>query len=97
VASTAPSAFWTTDHPNFICQAGIAWPAPLYSCTQASSAISDTKSDPTDFRKFLGSISRQNDLRRTFDAFVRLAACTLAAQTRESEYLEEAKRWEKPD
>ncbi len=31
-----------------------------------------------------------------FSAFCRLAACALAAQTREAEYLEEAKRW-KPD
>ena len=59
--------------------------------------MSAQKSESSDFRKLLGSLSRQNDLHRTFNAFVRLAACTLAAQTREAEYLEEAKYWEKPD
>jgi type I restriction-modification system DNA methylase subunit len=54
-------------------------------------------SESSDFRKILGNISRQNDFRRTFDSFVRMAACCLAAQTREPEYLEEAKRWEKSD
>lgn len=52
------------------------------------------KSDkPSDFRKILEQVSRSHDTRRVFDGFVRLAACTLAAQTREPEYLEEAKRW----
>lgn len=59
--------------------------------------MSAPKTEPPDFRKLLGSISRQNDFRRTFDSFVRVAACALAAQTREAEYLEEAKRWEKSD
>ena len=54
-----------------------------------------TKSHPGDFRKILGSISRRHDTRKVFDAFVRFAACALAAQTREAEYLEEAKQWEK--
>ena len=49
------------------------------------------------FRKVLESISHRNDSRRVFDAFTRFAACALAAQTREPEYLEEAKRWEKTD
>ena len=53
--------------------------------------------DHPNFRELLGGISRHHDLRRSFDGFVRLAACTLAAQTREAEYLEEAKHWEKPD
>jgi type I restriction-modification system DNA methylase subunit len=53
--------------------------------------------DRPNFRELLGGISRHHDLRRAFDGFVRLAACTLAAQTRETEYLEEAKHWEKPD
>ena len=35
--------------------------------------------------------------RRVFDAFTHLAACCVAAQTREVEYLEEAKRWQKPE
>jgi type I restriction-modification system DNA methylase subunit len=56
-----------------------------------------SKSESSDFRKLLGSISRQSDFRRTFDSFVRLAACCLAAQTREPEYLEEAKHCEKAD
>ncbi len=32
-----------------------------------------------------------------FDTFARFAACALAAGTREAEYLEEVKRWERPD
>jgi methylase of polypeptide subunit release factors len=39
----------------------------------------------------------RHDTRRVFDAFTRLAACALAAQTREAEYLEEARRWERPE
>ena len=54
-----------------------------------------TKSQPSDFRKLLERISHRHDTRRTFEAFTRLAACALAAQTREPEYLEEAKRWER--
>lgn len=50
---------------------------------------------PADFRKLLEPLARRHDARRVFDAFVRLAACTLSAQTREPEYLEEAKRWDK--
>lgn len=50
-----------------------------------------------DFRKILESLSHRHDLRRVFDAFTRLAACALAAETREAEYLEEAKHWEKAD
>src|ERR1700751_4859581 len=59
--------------------------------------MSTRKSQPSDFRKILESISRKHDTRRVFDAFTRFAACALAAQTREAEYLEEAKQWEKPD
>ena len=55
------------------------------------------KSWPDDFRKILERISHRHDTRRVFDAFTRLAACALAAQTREAEYLEEARRWEKPE
>jgi type I restriction-modification system DNA methylase subunit len=55
------------------------------------------KSQQSDFRKILESISRRHDTRKVFDVFVRFAACALAAQTREAEYLEEAKRWEKQD
>ena len=50
-----------------------------------------------DFRKILESVSHRHDTRRVFDAFTRFAACALAAQTREPEYLEEAKQWEKAE
>src|SRR6266700_2574380 len=56
-----------------------------------------TKSQQSDFRKILERLSHRHDTRRVFDAFTCFAACALAAQTREAEYLEEAKRWEKPD
>jgi type I restriction-modification system DNA methylase subunit len=56
-----------------------------------------TKSQPSDFRKILKRISHRHDTRSVFEAFTRLAACALAAQTREAEYLEEAERWERPD
>jgi hypothetical protein len=32
---------------------------------------------PSDFRRILGTLSHRHDLRRTFDGFVRLAACAL--------------------
>jgi type I restriction-modification system DNA methylase subunit len=56
-----------------------------------------TKSPPGDFRKILERISHRHDTRRVFDAFTRFAACALAAQTREAEYLEEVKQWQKSD
>jgi len=49
------------------------------------------------FRKILERISHRHDTRRVFDAFTRFAACALAAQTREAEYLEEAKHWDKAE
>lgn len=55
------------------------------------------KSPASDFRKILERLSHRHDLRKTFDTFLRFAACALAAQTREAEYLEEAQRWEKPE
>lgn len=55
------------------------------------------KSHTRDFRKVLQGISHRHDTRTVFDGFVRLAACALAAQTRETEYLEEAKRWQKSE
>jgi type I restriction-modification system DNA methylase subunit len=55
------------------------------------------KPKPSDFRTFLESLSRRHDTRRVFDAFTRLTACALAAQTREAEYLEEAKHWNKEE
>jgi type I restriction-modification system DNA methylase subunit len=56
-----------------------------------------TKSQSSDFRKILERLSHRHDTRRVFDGFTRLAACALCAQTREAEYLEEAKLWEKPE
>jgi type I restriction-modification system DNA methylase subunit len=50
-----------------------------------------------DFRQILQRLAHRQDTRRVFDGFVRLAACALAAQTREAEYLEESKRWQKPE
>src|SRR5580693_4576940 len=55
------------------------------------------KSQPSNFRRILERISHRHDIRSVFDAFTRFAACALAAQTREPEYLEEAKRWEKAE
>ena len=59
--------------------------------------MSVRKPQPSDFRTILEALTHRHDTRRIFDAFARLAACAVAAQTREAEYLEEAKRWEKPD
>jgi type I restriction-modification system DNA methylase subunit len=59
--------------------------------------MSAKNSEPSDFGKILGSISHRHDTKRVFDAFTRFAACALAAQTREAEYLEEAKHWEKSE
>ena len=56
-----------------------------------------SKSKQSDFRKILENISRKHNTRKVFDAFVRFAACALAAQTREAEYLEEVKHWERQD
>lgn len=54
---------------------------------------------PPDFRKALDKITGYGSRghRDVFDAFVRLAACALACETREQEYLEEAKRWTKEE
>ena len=57
--------------------------------------MSGRKSD--DFRKILERLAHRHDIRRVFDAFTRFAACALAAQTREAEYLEEVKHWERGD
>ena len=59
--------------------------------------MSAKKSPPSDFRTILERLARGNDTHRVFSAFVRFAACALAAQTREAEYLEEAKHWQKPE
>ena len=59
--------------------------------------MSSAKPKRSDFRKILESLSRRYETRRVFDAFIRFAACALAAQTREAEYLEEAKGWERQE
>ncbi|HEV2693358.1 MAG TPA: N-6 DNA methylase [Verrucomicrobiae bacterium] len=59
--------------------------------------MSARKSPPGDFRKILECLSHRHDTRRVFDAFTRFAACALAVQTREAEYLEEVKHWERSD
>ncbi len=51
----------------------------------------------SDFRTLLKRLSHHHDARSVFDDFVCFAACALAAGTREAEYLEAAKRWEKPE
>jgi hypothetical protein len=58
--------------------------------------MSSRKPPAGDFRKILEPLF-QHGIRRVFDAFVRLAACALAAQTREPEYLEEVKHWKKEE
>jgi len=55
------------------------------------------KSQPSDFRKILERLSHGHSTRQVFDAFLCFTACALAAQTREEEYLEEAKWWERPE
>lgn len=57
-------------------------------------SMSKTK-PPENFRKLLEKVSRRHDTRKVFDTFTRLAACALACQTREPEYMEEIKQWEK--
>jgi type I restriction-modification system DNA methylase subunit len=59
--------------------------------------MSARKPPAGDFRKILERISHRHDTHRVFDAFTRFAACALAAQTREAEYLEEVKHWERAD
>lgn len=59
--------------------------------------MSARKPPPGDFRRILESLSHRHDTRSVFDAFIRFAACALAVQTREAEYLEEVKHWEKPE
>lgn len=55
------------------------------------------KAKSPDFRAILKRLSHRHDARSVFDDFVCFAACALAAGTREAEYLEAARRWEKPD
>jgi hypothetical protein len=46
-----------------------------------------------DFRAVLQSIFNRHDLRNVFDAFVPAGPCALSMQTREAEYIKEAKPW----
>lgn len=55
------------------------------------------KPESSDFRNILGNISHRHNTHCVFDAFTRFAACCVAMQTREAEYLEEAKHWEKSE
>ena len=59
--------------------------------------MSTQKSQPSDFRKILEQLAHGHDTYRVFSAFTRFAACALAAQTREAEYMDEAKHWQKPE
>ena len=59
------------------------------------STIENIKSPASNFRKILEPLCRYRDTRQVFDAFVRLSACALSAQTREAEYLDEAKHWDR--
>jgi type I restriction-modification system DNA methylase subunit len=77
---------------------------PLHCCPCAAKFFPITgrqkgsmKAKPPDFRTLLKELSHRHSTREVFDAFVRFAACALAVQTREGEYLEEAKRWEKSE
>lgn len=49
--------------------------------------------EETNFRKIIEQLSRRHGAYKTFAAFCRVAACALACETREAEYLEEAKLW----
>lgn len=50
-----------------------------------------------DFRKILDGLAVSKNSFDVFRSFVRLAACVVAAQTREREYLEEAGRWSRAE
>ncbi|HEX3800227.1 MAG TPA: N-6 DNA methylase [Verrucomicrobiae bacterium] len=52
---------------------------------------------PSDFRKLLDSLDHRHNPHKVFSAFTRFAACALAMQTREPEYFEEMKQWQKDD
>jgi len=69
----------------------------LHSDTEQTSDMSSKHPKQNDFRKILEALSRHHDTRRVFDAFIRFTACAVAAQTREAEYLEEAKRWNRQE
>src|SRR5262249_44201344 len=87
---------WTRfDFPN--CNCPFERKSPNEIKTNDCRIMSGSKPLSSEFRSILQSISGRYDTRRVFEGFVRLAACALAAQTREPEYLEEVKRWNKSD
>lgn len=49
------------------------------------------------FRSLIEQLIRKHDAYRVFSGFTCLAACALAHGTREKEYLEEAKRWNRDE
>jgi hypothetical protein len=55
-----------------------------------------TKDTPT-FRSLIEQLVRRHDAYKVFAAFTHMAACALAHGTREAEYLDEAKRWERDE
>lgn len=55
-----------------------------------------TKEQPT-FRSLIEQLVRRHDAYKVFAAFTNMAACALAHGTRETEYLDEAKRWERDE
>ena len=57
-----------------------------------------SKTIPEDFRKILGQLARRkSDLLTVYKDFCRMAACSLALQSREEEYLEVAKGYTKEE
>ena len=54
------------------------------------------KDQPT-FRSLIEQLIRRHDAYRVFAGFTSLAACALAHGTREAEYLNEAKRWDRDE
>lgn len=55
-----------------------------------------TKDTPT-FRSLIEQLVRRHDAYKVFAAFTHMTACALAHGTREPEYLDEAKRWERDE
>ena len=51
----------------------------------------------TDFRKILAGIAHSRTRLQVFETFTRLAACALACRTREAEYLEAVRGWDRPE
>jgi len=49
------------------------------------------------FKSLLEQLARNHDPAKVFTGFTTLAACAVAYRTRETEYLEEAKRWKREE